>query len=225
MDYEKKYNEAIERMRKMLGPWRELAYNGKSFLQDLESIFPELHESDDERNWKAVLEYIKDDSLRSWLKKQKEQNHDGKKWIYEDEYHKDMERCFNDGKDEVLENPEKYGLRKEQRSNEDDDPLNDGRFCKGFDTGREVQRILEEPSWSEEDERILKGIIGKIDHDQTYGVSKAEMLSFLEGLRPSWKPSEEQISSLKQARDYYMSGRIKYVGQHLSEIAEQLEKL
>lgn len=39
-----------------------------------------------------------------------------------------------------------------------------------------------------------------------------------------WKPSEEHMKSLKQARDYYMSGRIKYVGQHLNEIAEQLEK-
>ena len=35
---------------------------------------------------------------------------------------------------------------------------------------------------SEEDERILKGIIGKIDHDQTYGVSKDEMLNFLKRL-------------------------------------------
>lgn len=47
----------------------------------------------------------------------------------------------------------------------------------------------------------------------------------LEETNKYWKPSEEQIKSLKQARDYYMSGRIKYVGQHLNEIAEQLEKL
>ena len=37
-------------------------------------------------------------------------------------------------------------------------------------------------AWSEEDKRILKGIIGKIDHDQTYGVSKDEMLNFLKKL-------------------------------------------
>ena len=53
----------------------------------------------------------------AYLEKQKEENHDGKKWIYEDDYHKDMERCFNDGKDEVLENPEKYGLQQEQKPN------------------------------------------------------------------------------------------------------------
>ena len=56
--------------------------------------------------------------------------------------------------------------------------------------------IKPKQEWNENDERILKGIIGKIDHDQTYGVSKAEMLSFLEGLRPSWKPSEEHLSAL-----------------------------
>lgn len=38
--------------------------------------------------------------------------------------------------------------------------------------------------WSEEDKRILKGIIGKINHDQSYGVSKEEMLNFLRDLHP-----------------------------------------
>ena len=45
----------------------------------------------------------------------------------------------------------------------------------------DVQR--EKPAWSEEDKRILKGIIEKIDHDQTYGVSKDEMLNFLKQLK------------------------------------------
>lgn len=47
--------------------------------------------------------------------KQKEQNHDGKKWIFEDEYQKDLDRLYNEGKDEVLNNPAKYGLQKEQK--------------------------------------------------------------------------------------------------------------
>ena len=50
--------------------------------------------------------------------------------------------------------------------------------------------IPQPPAWSEEDERILKGIIGKIDHDQTYGVSKKDMLSFLNCIRPSLKPNK-----------------------------------
>ena len=50
--------------------------------------------------------------------------------------------------------------------------------------------IPQPPAWSEEDERILKGIIGKIDHDQTYGVSKKDMLFFLNRIRPSLKPNK-----------------------------------
>ena len=36
--------------------------------------------------------------------------------------------------------------------------------------------------WSQEDERILAGIIGKIDHDQSYGVSKDDMLMLLKSI-------------------------------------------
>lgn len=36
--------------------------------------------------------------------------------------------------------------------------------------------------------------------------------------------SDEQIKSLKQARDYYMGGKIKFVGKHLSEIYEKLSR-
>lgn len=54
---------------------------------------------------------------------------------------------------------------------------------------------------SEKDKRILKGILGKIDHDQTYGVSKLEMLSLLYRINPYWKPSEEQMKALKRCVD------------------------
>ena len=57
--------------------------------------------------------------------------------------------------------------------------------------------------WNEEDERILKGIIGLVDHDQHYGVSNKKMLTWLKSLpmrcpksSDSWKPSEEQMEAL-----------------------------
>ena len=110
----------------------------------------------------------------------------------------------------------------------------------------DIQR--EKPAWSEEDEKLLnltktqlRILQSHLSHKHSESMSDLEyssrMLQIetcvswldirLKSLRPQprWKPSEEQISSLKQARDYYMSGRIKYVGRHLSEIAEQLEKL
>lgn len=52
----------------------------------------------------------------------------------------------------------------------------------GFTAGYNKAKQEQKPAWSEEDKRILKGIIGKIDHDQTYGVSKDEMLNFLKKL-------------------------------------------
>ena len=65
-----------------------------------------------------------------------------------------------------MNNPEKYGLQKEQKP--DDDPLDDPKFLKGFDTGREGQRIFDEPKpveWSKEDLQH-KDWIEKLSHTE-----------------------------------------------------------
>ena len=89
--------------------------------QTLEYLFPELKESEDERIRKEIIEYLKDerdafprerDDFQRWLAWLEKQNHDGKKWIYEDVYLKEKEQLIQDGIDEVLENPQKYGLEK-----------------------------------------------------------------------------------------------------------------
>lgn len=41
----------------------------------IETLIPEFNESEDERNWKAVLDCVKDETLRGWLEKKKEQKH------------------------------------------------------------------------------------------------------------------------------------------------------
>ena len=64
---------------------------------------------------------------------------------------------------------------------------------------KHINVIEQQPAeWSEEDRRILKGIIGLIDHDQHYGVSNKEMIDWLKSLRPQphWKPSKEQMKAL-----------------------------
>ena len=55
--------------------------------------------------------------IRAWLEKQ---NHDDKKWIYEDVYLKEKEQLIQDGIDEVLENSQKYGLKKQGEKKETD---------------------------------------------------------------------------------------------------------
>jgi len=116
MNYEEKYKDALEKARAF--------YETKSpDCLILESIFPELVESEDERIRKELIEALKQldrektpvDSYQylewvSWLEKQ---NHDGKKWIYEDVYIKEKEEIYQDGVDDVLENPQKYGLEKQ----------------------------------------------------------------------------------------------------------------
>ena len=79
------------------------------------------------------------------------------------------------------------------------------------------------PEWSEDDERILKGIIGKIDHDQTYGVSKVEMLSFLKSLRPQPKAewSEEDEHRRKDAI-YFLESAMKHYAD-TSEIEKTID--
>lgn len=58
-------------------------------------------------------DYIELSELNKLLsEKQGEQNHNGKKWIYEDVYLKEREQLYQDGINEVLENPQKYGLEK-----------------------------------------------------------------------------------------------------------------
>ena len=144
MDYEKKYNEALERAK---AQWGSVNDETRSWL---EGTFPELRESEDERIRKALYKMAKVP----------------RKEIYEAE-----------------------GITKEQAlaylEKQKEIPM---------PNSTELLRM-----WDEEDERILKGIYGKIDHDQSYNVSKVDMLNWLKSLRPSWKPSEEQMEALERA--------------------------
>jgi hypothetical protein len=119
MNYEKKYIEALDRAN--------IAHKDedKHLKSTLERIFPELKESEEERIRKELIDYIKrkfenscsptpsKNILGNWIAWLEKQNHAGKKWIYEDVYLKEKEQLFQDGIDEVLENPQKYGLEKQ----------------------------------------------------------------------------------------------------------------
>lgn len=53
MDYERKYKEALEKARQLC-----LYPTTKPFISDLQNLFPELRESDDERIRKSLLDYL-----------------------------------------------------------------------------------------------------------------------------------------------------------------------
>ena len=79
------YDEVIRKLRGMMPNWERLSYNGKTFLQDLIYIIPELAESEDEKIRKWIINEIKIkhhnldeenvdfvDKAIAWLEKQKE---------------------------------------------------------------------------------------------------------------------------------------------------------
>ena len=186
----------------------------------LKELIPELRESEDEKIRKDIHTYIYNELHNiqqltprtneferwlSWLEKQKERN--------------TAEKQDYSG----LNDPERAILR--------------GFLCAGVEnvpvgivkeTAKDCIAHFPWPTkWNKEDERIIKGIIGKIDHDQTYGVSKVEMLSFLKSLRLSWKPSEEQMKQLKYGIDSYYEGypELRHQRSVLESLYNDLKKL
>ena len=59
-----RYDEAIRKLRGMMPNWERLSYNGKTFLQDLIYIIPELAESEDEKVRKELIKHLKE--LSDW---------------------------------------------------------------------------------------------------------------------------------------------------------------
>lgn len=89
MDYEKKYKETIDKLRKLHNDWSSTQNRA---AKEIELAFPELGESDDEKIRKGLIEHLKElkeqsvdgshlkrpehyDAWIAWLEKQDEQKH------------------------------------------------------------------------------------------------------------------------------------------------------
>lgn len=243
MDYEKKYNEALNWMREL--------YPGLhgATKEDAEHYFPELRESEDERIRKKCIELIKrvipsGDSQSqeskeildciSYLEKQKELD---KMIVVSPE-------VWDNAISDAFENGKKEGEKQKEQNGEDEEctdftiyhPLKNGkgkyecipysfygsltsfsedkdlidflRTC--FYTEEECNEWIEQQKeqkpaeWSEEDEQYLlvcKNALNKYqrsDHWDANIISKW-LENWLKSLRPSWKPSEEQIEALENS--------------------------
>ena len=200
IDYEKKYNDAMKKI---------LSYETDEFDRvnvRPQDIFPELRESEDERIINSIIAVLENDKKHylkeiAWLEKQKEQmpvkvSHKGlhkgslrdgvdMKWMEENVKDDYLEMAIN-----VLEH-EKYSI-----------------LAKALRSFRE--RILHTShliEWSEEDEKniyFLTRLIELYIKDGRYEtgdgtVTKPEIIKMLKSLRPSWKPSEEQMGALNYA--------------------------
>ena len=208
MDYEKKYKNALT-----IAQSRFKIEKDESVLTCLGMMFPELRENDDERIRKAFICGLKNDiaehryetiygiKLRealAWFEKQKEQKPVEKP---------SKEECITkfkalcDAYDIKLPNREYdiYGL------------------CE--DLHKFFGDIQKPAEWSEEEEQMFGNILNHYSLIEAptdgNGISKERYLAFIKSLRPSWKPSEEQMEALKEC------GECKRC---IKELREQLEK-
>ena len=180
MDYEKKYNEALERFktfREKYCTYGDLHFGDVIFdktgeaQKDLDAIFPELKESGDERMIKAiehilyenysdaaVIEGVEIAEIVTWLEKHKEPI----------------------------------------------DPFDTKLFQDGVKEGRRLERedIKKEQQpaeWSKEDEKIRRNLMSLLANMRGNRITEETYQKYypwLKDFHPSWKPSEEQIKAL-----------------------------
>ena len=239
MDYEKAYKEALERAKEIKSKilYSHLSTESCKVVSEyIDTIIPELAESEDERIRKKIIEVIRmvsgpdcdvylseegQAACLAWLEKQKEINTEGD---FARGYDCGYEACLNSRGAEFFEK------QKEQT------PCGcvnvESEYDKGWRAGHkaglkdaEEQKPAE---WSEEDKKMLdevldrvtyafyeQGLDGEIEDDPVF--------LWLHKLRPSWKPSEEQIAAL------YTAAReapiIKENGNYLYDLYDQLKSL
>ena len=165
----------------------------------LEKMFPVLRESEDERIISSIIAVLENDK-KHYLEEIA--------WL-----EKQKELTPADGWD--------YADRRMSH------PL----YLEGFEAGRAVEREVSEPSaeWSEEDEKMLTGIIARGSsqvppYDPALREEQIEwLMNRLKSLRPrsSWKPSEEQMEALLWCVAH-LGGADRRV---LAELYEHLKKL
>ena len=186
----------------------------------IETLFPELKESEDERIKKELIDFVKSrlagfhDCKRftDWLEKQGEQ----KQVIdYSDSFPKDNWELIH-------EFVNKFG-----RIPKDEDELN-----------VLIEYVLkrQKPAWSEEDVKMIGTLIAilevnypdgfykvnPIDTTNMQGIHSSEIIKWLKSLRPqnTWKPTTEQLRELRCV----ISG-CSFETSILVELEENLKKL
>ena len=229
-NYEKKYNEALERAKvwatKYIGDWTQGKYTlpfdktgeiAKEFLD----IF-NLRESEDERIRKGLRNFIEllrskivsgmssvalrvedmetFDSWIAYLDKQKEQTKEKK------EYVRTLHSLISDflyGKQEI--DREYYQ-----------------RIWEWLE-GRHIEQKLAE--WSEEDEKQIRQILRILNDCGCSEPLQDKVHNWFKSLRPKWKPSKEQLGSLRLVIEGAERAQMEATHRSLVSLMEDLKKL
>ena len=196
MDYEKEYNESFRRAKELHEAGNALTKN------QMEIIFPELKESEDERIRKEIIDFLLNGIWNNALIDKVRQTQKYASWI---SY---LERQKERG---PLSKDEEYTLARIIEYLEDNDCPSEWKDLLHDVYTLPYQKDQQPAEWSEEDEEMLKDIIRGIKatehivftHDAQGRTQMQARVNWLKSLRPQsrWKPSEEQIQALTVAVD------------------------
>ena len=196
MNYEKKYKDALNLAK---------SYYGKGTNEFLDTIFPELAESEDEKVIKIIKRQmcydpdpVSDEErqlVETWLEKQKDHQNSSdapngsseEGLISSPRKDKNLDEIAQDYVDNVREcNPEPTW------------DLVQTAVCYGYHYREQKEQKPAE--WSEEDEKVRDSIIEYIDSGNIYATSKVNMISWLKYLHPQPKAewSEEDKKQIRQ---------------------------
>ena len=204
MDYEKKYNEALEQAKK-------LSVDGYLDAIAVEEIFPELRESEDERIRKWLIDYfssikatvwihrdISCEQILAYLEKQKEQEHICDSAQYEEGFKTGLE----------------IGLRKQKEQKVDIDKLRRDIYQSGYNDGyqhgkEDAQKEQKPAEWRPFDKEVLTKIKELIDSHFSEHVQRGVYKDWLdEHISQPAEWSEEDadmlnccISSIEEAKE------------------------
>lgn len=188
-----RYDEVLKKAKDFYKGYKQR--DNQLYADDLESIFPELAESEDEEIRKSIIAILKnyvDDSntfkskMITWLEKQDEQKPavemktlEESLGIDSDTYNKIVDECI-------------YGEQK--------------------------------PAWSEEDERMKNQLVDFMLSGIDISKAPYGCVAWLKSLkdRYTWKPSEEQLKSLQEVIDV---GHFTSYPNALETLYEQLKQL
>lgn len=218
MDYEKAYKAVLQTATQ----WIKDGCTDKERIC-LECVFPELREGEDERIRKELIEAFEAYDIESswnlipvkhilaWLEKQKEQEPNieliQRSW-YMEGYH---DREFGKEPKWIIKTGE--GGPKHELNPRYGQPLVD------------EQKPAE---WSEKDDQLIGFIFDLLNSlvwRKEWAMDKKECLERLKSIRPSWKPSEEQMSMLLAVINEPNNAGSESCHLALKSIYEHLKKL
>lgn len=220
-DYKKKYEEALERARDMLS-YKEVRH------EDIEYLFPELKESEDERTRKEIIEFLddiwhlgKNANLEKWDKC------DCSKWIcwLEKQKEPELEEDFGDFVERLHSQFPEVSFAKLSRIAVRVKNWLEKQWKKEYalksSKDEDVRKFMQ---YIEKEAKAYKFNLPNRSYD-IYAFAK-DILAWLERLKKSdnvkWLPSELQLDCLSDAVDAYH--RQGYPAEVLTSLLYDLRK-